>query len=130
MILEKNLFIERVLPNSVIRELTDREMDEYRRPFNEPGEARRPTLSWPRQLPIDGEPDDVCKVVSAYGEWLTVCPVPKLFINAQPGAILTGAQREFCRGFASHFIQEDSPSEIAAAIVAWLTALEDKKKRL
>ena len=139
MILEKNLFIERVLPNSVIRELTDREMDEYRRPFNEPGEARRPTLSWPRQLPIDGEPDDVCKVVSAYGEWLTVCPVPKLFINAQPGAILTGAQREFCRGFANqtevtvrgaHFIQEDSPREIAAAIVAWLTALEDKKKRL
>jgi haloalkane dehalogenase len=139
MVLEKNLFVERVLPNSIIRELTESEMNEYRRPFSEPGEDRRPTLSWPRQLPIAGEPDEVCAVVDAYGKWLTDSAVPKLFVNAQPGAILTGAQREFCRGFANqtevtvsgaHFVQEDSPDEIAAAIIAWLTSLDDKKKRL
>jgi haloalkane dehalogenase len=138
MILNKNLFIERVLPGSIIRKLTDQEMAEYRRPFEAPGEGRRPTLSWPRQIPIDGEPEEVCDIVSACGEWLTGCPVPKLFINAEPGAILTGAQREYCRGFANqtevtvrgaHFIQEDSPQEIANAIVAWLASLEDKKKR-
>lgn len=129
MVLEKNVFVDRVLPGSVLRGLTDAEMDVYRRPFKTAGEDRRPTLTWPRQIPLDGEPADVCAVVDAYGKWLSECDIPKLFINAEPGAILTGAQREFCRNFpnqtevtvaGSHFIQEDSPAEIAAAIDAWM----------
>ena len=129
MVLEKNVFVDRVLPGSVLRGLTDGEMEVYRRPFKTAGEDRRPTLAWPRQIPLDGEPADVCAVVDAYGKWLSECDIPKLFINAEPGAILTGAQREFCRNFpnqtevtvaGSHFIQEDSPAEIAAAIDAWM----------
>jgi haloalkane dehalogenase len=129
MVLEKNVFVDRVLPGSVLRGLTDAEMDVYRRPFKTAGEDRRPTLAWPRQIPLDGEPANVCAVVDAYGKWLSECDIPKLFINAEPGAILTGAQREFCRNFpnqtevtvaGSHFIQEDSPAEIAAAIDAWM----------
>ena len=129
MVLEKNVFVDRVLPGSVLRGLTDAEMEVYRRPFKTAGEDRRPTLSWPRHIPLDGEPADVCAVVDAYGKWLSECDIPKLFINAEPGAILTGAQREFCRNFpnqtevtvaGSHFIQEDSPAEIAAAIDAWM----------
>jgi haloalkane dehalogenase len=129
MILEKNLFVERVLPGSVIRKLSADEMAVYRKPYVRPGEDRRPTLTWPRQIPIDGEPDDVHNIVAAYGEWLTTSPIPKLFINAEPGAILTGPQRDFCRRFANqtevtvpgiHFIQEDSATEIAAAIGKWI----------
>ena len=129
MVLEKNVFVERVLPGSVLRGLSEEEMAVYRRPFENAGEDRRPTLTWPRQIPLAGEPEDVCAVVDAYAEWLSQSGVPKLFINAEPGAILTGAQREFCRKFpnqtevtvaGSHFIQEDSPAEIAAAIDAWL----------
>jgi len=131
MVLEKNVFVERVLPGSVLRELTESEMAVYRRPFESAGESRRPTLTWPRQIPLDGEPADVHAIVAAYADWLCHSTVPKLFINAEPGAILTGSQREFCRGFpnqsevtvaGSHFIQEDSPAEIAAAIRAWLDA--------
>mgnify|MGYP001054371468 CR=1 FL=1 len=129
IILDKNVFVERVLPGSVLRGLSDEEMRVYRRPFQDAGEDRRPTLTWPRQIPLDGEPADVCAVVDAYADWLSHSEIPKLFINAEPGAILTGAQREFCRKFpnqtevtvaGSHFIQEDSPAEIAAAIDAWL----------
>ena len=131
IVLEKNVFVERVLPGSVLRGLTDEEMNVYRRPFEAAGEDRRPTLTWPRQIPLDGEPADVCAVVDAYADWLSHSEIPKLFINAEPGAILTGEQREFCRRFpnqtevtvaGSHFIQEDSPAEIAAAIDAWLPA--------
>jgi len=129
MVLEKNIFVERVLPGSVLRGLSDEEMAVYRRPFENAGEDRRPTLTWPRQIPLDGEPEDVAAVVENYAQWLSQSDIPKLFINAEPGAILTGAQREYCRGFSnqtevtvagSHFIQEDSPDEIAAAINAWL----------
>jgi haloalkane dehalogenase len=129
MVLEKNVFVERVLPGSVLRGLTDEEMAVYRRPFENAGEDRRPTLTWPRQIPLSGKPEDVCAVVDAYGQWLSRSEVPKLFINAEPGAILTGAQREYCRAFpnqtevtvaGSHFIQEDSPDEISAAIKGWL----------
>jgi haloalkane dehalogenase len=132
MVLEKNLFVERVLPGSVIRELSDDEMDVYRRPFMRAGEDRRPTLSWPRQIPLDGQPEDVHDIVAAYGQWLTTSPIPKLFINAAPGAILTGPQRDFCRGFPNqtevtvagiHFIQEDSAAQIAAALSEWLNAI-------
>ena len=132
MILENNLFVERVLPGSVLRELTDAEMDAYRAPYLEPGESRRPTLTWPREIPLDGEPADVVAAVDAYSEWLAQSDVPKLFVNAEPGAILAGSQREFCRTWrnqteitarGSHFIQEDSPDEIGAAIADWLAGV-------
>lgn len=128
MVLEKNVFVERVLPGSILRELSDEEMAVYRRPFQSAGEDRRPTLTWPRQIPIGGEPDDVNAIVADYSEWLQQTKVPKLFVNAEPGAILTGSQREFCRQFpnqtevtvaGNHFIQEDSPAEIAAALREW-----------
>jgi len=128
MVLEKNIFVERVLPGSVLRGLGAAEMAGYRRPFRDAGEDRRPTLTWPRQIPIDGEPKDVVEIVENYAAWLASCEVPKLFINAEPGAILVGAQREFCRSWknqtevtvpGSHFIQEDSPDEIGKAIAEW-----------
>ncbi|MGW4772489.1 haloalkane dehalogenase [Nocardia sp. NPDC004278] len=129
MVLEKNIFVEKVLPGSVLRSLSDAELAEYRRPFASPGEDRRPTLSWPRQIPIDGEPKDVVEVVENYGKWLSTSDVPKLFVNAEPGSILTGAQREFCRTWpnqreitvpGSHFIQEDSPDAIGSAIAEFV----------
>ncbi|HWB45988.1 MAG TPA: haloalkane dehalogenase [Hyphomicrobiaceae bacterium] len=125
MILEKNIFVERVLPGSVLRKLSDAEMTEYRRPFANPGEDRRPTLSWPRQIPIDGQPADVVAIVEDYAAWLAKSDVPKLFINAEPGSILVGRQREACRAWPNqtevtvkgvHFIQEDSPDEIGQAV--------------
>jgi len=128
MVLDKNLFVERVLPGSIMRQLSAEEMNVYRRPFLEEGEDRRPTLTWPRQIPIDGEPEDVHQIVSEYAAWLGESELPKLFINAEPGAILQGPQREFCRGFKNqsevtvpgiHFIQEDSPDEIGRAIATW-----------
>ena len=132
LVLDKNIFVERVLPASVLRELGEAEMDVYRRPFAEPGESRRPTLSWPRQIPIDGEPAEVVEIVEEYGRWLAQSPLPKLFINAEPGSILVGPQREFCRSWpnqrevtvrGAHFIQEDSPDEIGRAVSEWLAEL-------
>lgn len=129
MVLERNLFIERVLPGSILRELTEAELDEYRRPFREPGEGRRPTLTWPRQIPIEGEPADVAAIVADYAEWLAGSPLPKLLISAEPGAILCGAQLDFARSWpnttevtvaGSHFIQEDSPDEIGQAVARWI----------
>ncbi len=129
MILEKNVFVENILPGSVLRKLTDAEMAVYRRPFDEPGEGRRPTLTWPRQIPIAGEPEDVTAIARDYSAWLAESDVPKLFVNAEPGAILTGATREFCRSWpnqtevtvaGNHFVQEDSPDEIGRAIADWL----------
>lgn len=132
LILQRNTFVERILPGSVIRKLTDAEMEAYRRPFLAPGESRRPTLTWPRQIPLDGDPADVTAIVNDYAAWLSQSPLPKLFINAKPGAILIGAQREFCRRWPNqrevtvkgvHFIQEDSPHEIGEAIAEWYRAL-------
>ena len=132
MILERNLFVERVLPNSIIRELTDAEMNAYRAPFRTAGEDRRPTLTWPRQIPIDGEPEDVTLIVSDYAEWLQAANVPKLLINARPGSILVGNQLEFCRGWPNqtevnvdglHFIQEDSPDDIGRAVAEFVTRI-------
>lgn len=133
LILNKNYFVERVLVGSILRTLTTEEMTEYRRPFLIPGEDRRPTLTWPRQIPIDGEPEDVVSIVSDYATWLEQSDVPKLFINAEPGALLIGDQREYCRTWpnqsevtvaGSHFIQEDSPTEISTAISEWLTQID------
>ena len=128
MVLDKNTFVERVLPGSILRDLTEEEMAVYRRPFQNNGEDRRPTLTWPRQIPIDGTPTDVVEIVQAYADWLAEADLPKLFINAEPGAILIGAQRKFCRSWpnqtevtvsGNHFLQEDSPHEIGQAIAAW-----------
>jgi haloalkane dehalogenase len=128
-VLERNAFIERVLPGGIKRQLTDTEMTEYRRPFLQPGEDRRPTLSWPRDLPIDGEPQTVASVVQAYSAFLAGSQVPKLFINADPGALLTGRLRDLCRTWPNqseitvsglHFVQEDSPHEIGEAVAGFV----------
>ena len=133
LVLENNIFVENMLPRTVLRSLTAEEMAQYRRPFAEPGEGRRPTLTWPRQLPIEGEPTDVTAIIEAYGKWLSSDPVPKLFINGDPGAALTGRLRDFCRTWPTqtevtvkglHYLQEDSPDEIGQAIVNWLQSLE------
>ncbi len=132
LILEKNIFVERVLPSSILRTLTEEEMAIYRAPFAEPGEGRRPTLTWPRQIPIEGQPDDVCQIVNDYSSWLSGSSIPKLFVNADPGSILTGAQREFARAWPNqrevtvsgdHFIQEDSPDEIGQALSQWYNSI-------
>ena len=132
MIIDKNMFIERVLPGSIMRQLTEDEMDEYRRPYAGGGESRRPTLTWPREIPIDGAPADVHQIVADFSEWLATSDVPKFFFNADPGSILVGPQRDFCRTWPNqqemtvpgiHFIQEDSGSEIGAAISRWLPTL-------
>jgi haloalkane dehalogenase len=132
MILQENLFVESLLPRRVLRQLTDAEMEEYRRPYREPGEGRRPTLSWPRQLPIAGEPADVVEIVRSCAAWLAVSPVPKLFINAEPGTISV-EERAFYRSLPHqtevsvrglHFIQEDSPDEIGEALARWYTSLQ------
>ncbi|MDP6141702.1 MAG: haloalkane dehalogenase [Arenicellales bacterium] len=132
MVLDKNIFVERVLPGAVIRNLTDEEMNHYRKPYLDPGEDRRPTLTWPRQIPIEGEPPEVCQIVDDYGAWLARCDLPKLFINADPGSILTGRQREYCRSWpnqrevtvkGAHFVQEDSPDEIGQAVAAFVKSI-------
>jgi haloalkane dehalogenase len=124
MVLDENFFIETVLPKSIIRKLSEEEMDAYRAPFRH-REARRPTLIWPRELPIDGEPADIVAIVEDYGAWLAQSTLPKLFVNAEPGALLTGRAREFCRTWPNqrevtvkgiHYVQEDSPAEIGLAI--------------
>jgi haloalkane dehalogenase len=132
MILRDNLFIEQVLPKAVLRTLSVEEMAEYRRPFAEPGEGRRPTLTWPRQIPIEGEPADVAAIAAAYADWLATSSVPKLFVKAEPGAILASdAMVDFVRGWPAqaevtvagvHFLQEDSPDEIGRAIAGWMGA--------
>lgn len=128
LILERNLFVERILPGSVMRDLTDEEMTEYRRPFTKP-EDRWPTLTWPRNIPIGGEPAGVVERVQGYADWLSQSSVPKLFVDADPGAILIGAQRKFCRGWpnqrevrvaGNHFLQEDSAAEIGRAVASFI----------
>jgi haloalkane dehalogenase len=130
MILERNMFIERVLPGSVLRKLSEAEMSEYRRPFRE-REDRWPTLTWPRQIPIAGEPADVVRIAADYSQWMAENDIPKLFVNAEPGAILIGAVRDFCRSWknqtevtvpGSHFIQEDSGPVIGRAVADWMKA--------
>ena len=129
VVLQKNIFVERILPTSVQRGLTEEEMTVYRRPYLEAGEVRRPMLTWPRQIPLAGEPADVVEIVDRYGQWLSASNIPKLFINAEPGMILVGKARDFCRTWPNqqevtvtglHFIQEDSPAEIGQAVAAFL----------
>lgn len=133
MVLENNFFVEVVLPNSILRELTEEEMEVYRDPYHDPGESRRPTLTWPREVPLDGEPADVHEIVEDYADWLSDSGVPKLFINGEPGAILIGPQRDFCRSWPNqeevtvegiHFLQEDSPDAIGRAVVGFVEGLD------
>ena len=133
MVLRDNFFIETILPKAILRTLSAEEMAEYRRPFAEPGEGRRPTLTWPREIPIEGEPADVAAIVAASGEWLTKARVPKLFVKGEPGGILSsGADLDFVRKLLAqtevtvagiHYVQEDSPDEIGRAIAGWMGTL-------
>lgn len=134
MVLDDNLFVERVLPAAVLRDLDEEEMAVYRAPYRIPGESRRPTLSWPRQLPIAGEPAEVVRIVTDYGAWLARSPVPKLFVNADPGAILVRGPRRFCRTWpnqvevtvpGAHFVQEDSPDLIGTTVAHFVQGLRD-----
>lgn len=128
--LEENFFIETLLPSAILRSLSEKEHAEYRRPFSMNGENRRATLAGPRQLPIAGDPADTCALVSSYAEYLKASSdIPKLFINAEPGAFLVGYARDFVRTWpnlkevvvkGAHFIQEDSPDDIGKAVADWL----------
>jgi haloalkane dehalogenase len=133
MVLQNNYFIEEILPNAIQRKLTEEEMAEYRRPFAQPGEGRRPTLTWPRQIPIEGEPADVTAIATEYADWLGRTRVPKLFLKAEPGTILANDTLvNLVRGWPEltertvagiHFVQEDSPDEIGRAIANWMRTL-------
>jgi len=132
LILKRNIFIEAVLPGSIMRKLSEEEMAHYRAPFLRE-EDRQPTLNWPRQIPVAGEPANIVALVEQYADWLRDSPLPKLFINAEPGSILVGAQREFCRSWPNqtevtvngvHFIQEDSADDIGKAVAIWLKAID------
>jgi haloalkane dehalogenase len=130
MVLEQNMFVEAVLPTQL--QLSDEEMNHYREPFRNPGEDRRPTLSWPRNIPIEGEPADVVAIVEDYGEWLSHSDVPKLFVKAEPGALLRGRALDFVRTWPNqtevtvpgvHFVQENSPDKIGAAVASFVRAV-------
>lgn len=132
MVLTKNVFVERILPGSVLDPISEEDMEVYRRPYLEPGESRRPTLTWPREIPIDGEPAHMVGVVEASEEWLSSADVPKLFVNADPGSIVGDRVREHVRAWPNqtevtvpgiHFVQEDSGPEIGRAIAAWIGSL-------
>jgi haloalkane dehalogenase len=131
LVFDKNVFVETILPGRIARRLSDAEMDAYRKPFLR-REARMPTLVWPRELPIEGEPADVIAIVERYGAWLSRSQIPKLFINAEPGSLVMGRLRDLCRSWPNqrevtvqgfHFIQEDAPSEIGAALRAFMESL-------
>jgi haloalkane dehalogenase len=132
MILDQNMFIETILPSGVLNPLSEGAMTEYRRPYTTPGESRRATLTWPRQIPIDDDPNDVTEIMRCYAAWLADSNIPKLFVNADPGQVLTGAAREFCRTWPNqtevtvpgrHFIQEDSGPDIGRALADWLRSI-------
>jgi haloalkane dehalogenase len=133
MVLQDNLFVEQILPKAILRPLSAEEMAQYRWPFAKPGEGRRPTLTWPRQIPIAGEPADVTAIAAAYADWLATSRVPKLFVKAEPGLLIAGgANLDFARALPAqtevtvaglHFLQEDSPDEIGRAIAGWMSKL-------
>jgi haloalkane dehalogenase len=138
LILEKNVFIEKILVGSIVRQLDQDEMEQYRKPFANPGEDRRVMLSWPREIPIEGQPENVCKIVSEYSNWMSKNNLPKLFVNAEPGAIIQGSVRDFCRTWNNqseitvegiHFIQEDSPNEIGTAIQKWYETINKDENK-
>jgi haloalkane dehalogenase len=129
LVLKDNVFVEKLIPARILRSLSEAEMAVYRRPYMEPGEDRRPTLEFPREIPVDGDPEHTALIVKDYGEWMAKNDIPKLFINGDPGTIITGSLLELCRTWRNqqevtvrgkHFLQEDSPHEIGQAIARWL----------
>ena len=138
MVLRDNVFVEKLLASRILRPVSDTEMAVYRRPYLNPGEDRRPTLTFPRELAVDGEPEHMVRIIQDYADWMATSAVPKLFINGDPGAILVGGMREFCRSWKNqdevtvrgkHFLQEDSPNEIGRAIADWLANLPSHERR-
>jgi haloalkane dehalogenase len=133
MVLDKNFVLENFLPAGILRKLSDAELAVYRRPYQNPGESRRPTLTWPREIPIAGEPKDVHDIIQAYSAWLASSDIPKLFIEAIPGAMFeshralarTWPNQTHVKISGAHFVQEDSPDETGLAIAAWLRNLND-----
>jgi haloalkane dehalogenase len=137
LVLKDNVFIEKLFPARILRSLSESEMAVYRRPYLQPGEDRRPTLQFPREIPIDGAPAHTAQIVKDYGDWMATNDIPKLFINGDPGAVLTGSLLEFCRTWrnqeqvtvrGNHFLQEDSPHEIGQAIARWLVRLPGSRQ--
>ncbi|MBW2244707.1 MAG: haloalkane dehalogenase [Deltaproteobacteria bacterium] len=134
LILDHNLFVERILPGSVLRGLSEAEMEVYRAPYLEPGESRRATLTWPREVPFDGEPSDTHDAIVAYAAWLsTTTDLPKLWFDVSEGVLVTGARREFAKGLPNqqviqvtgrHFVQEDAPDEIGRGLANWIPGLD------
>lgn len=133
MILTHNVFVEQIIQGAVMRKLAEEEMNEYRRPFSAPTD-RWPTLAWPREIPVGGEPADVATIMNAYANWLSTSNIPKLFVNAEPGGVLSGALRDFCRTWPNqtevtvpgiHFIQEDSGPEIGRAVAEWVRKISE-----
>jgi haloalkane dehalogenase len=135
MVLQQNVFVENLLPQWIIRPLCSEEMAVYRRPFLKPGEDRRPMLAFPREILLGGEPKHMLELVQDYAHWMSTSDTPKLFINGDPGAIIIGNVRDYCRTWKNqqevtvpgrHHLQEDSPREIAQAIVSWLASVEKR----
>ncbi|MCU1259389.1 MAG: haloalkane dehalogenase [Bryobacterales bacterium] len=132
LVVQQNIFIEQSIVRGTMRPYTDAEMAEYRRPFLQPGEGRRPMLTWPRQLPIGGEPSDVVAIVDAYAVWLSTSAIPKLYIRAEPGTqsekmirqVRTWPNQQEVAVGGIHYPQEDSPEEIGASIAAWVRRLK------
>lgn len=133
MILQDNMFVETRIPTRTLRDVTKAEMDTYRKPYLEPGEGRRPTLTWARNIPISGEPADVVATVEANAAWLQETMIPKVFIRGEPGGLIQGARIDFCRNLPNtseiavpgiHYIQEDSPDEIGQAVAALVRELD------
>jgi len=138
MIVDENFFVETILPRSIFRKLSDQEMAAYRAPFLE-REARLPTLVWPRQIPIEGEPADVTAIAESYGKAMSQSALPKLVIVGEPGAIIKGRTLEFCRTWPNqtevtvkglHFLQEDSPDEIGRALQQFVKSVRGPGKDL
>jgi haloalkane dehalogenase len=132
MILEDNVFVEMLIPGNVLRTLSEEEMAEYRRPYLNPGEDRRPVLTCSREFPVDGHPADVAKTIQDYGRWISKSDVPKLYIHTEPGAVDSGKAREFCLTWPNqtevtvkglHYVQEDSPNEIGEAVATFVRGL-------
>lgn len=135
IILQDNAFVEQFLPQEVIRPLSDAEMDHYRRPYRQAGEDRRPTLSWPRNIPFDGQPADIAALVTANTHFLAHSNIPKLFVNANPGTLIRGPVRRAVRSWphltevtvpGKHFLQEDSPHEIGRALADFVRGLREQ----
>jgi haloalkane dehalogenase len=137
LVLKDNVFIEKLFPARIVRSLSGAEMAVYRKPYLRPGEDRRPTLEFPREIPVDGAPEHTAQIVKDYGDWMATNDIPKLLINGDPGTILTGSLLQLCRSWPNqeevtvrgkHFLQEDSPHEIGQAIARWLVRLPGNRQ--